>query len=127
MMTDAERIFWNLVRNRNLSGLKFVRQYPVGPYVADFACRERMLIVEIDGGQHAEAKADQDIRRTAMLNREGYSVLRFWNHEVLKDLSGVHDMLHAVLSGNGPSPGWRYAPATLSPAGRGDAIRSART
>ena len=56
IMTDAERRFWNLVRNRNLEGLKFVRQYPVGPFIADFVCRERMLVVEIDGSQHAERR-----------------------------------------------------------------------
>jgi very-short-patch-repair endonuclease len=123
-MTDAERTFWNLVRNRNLEGLKFVRQYPVGPYIADFVCRDRMLAVELDGSQHAEATAEYDLRRTAMLNGEGYAVLRFWNDEVLKDLDGVHEMLRAVLAGNRPSPGWRYSPATLSPAGRGDATGS---
>jgi very-short-patch-repair endonuclease len=104
---------------------KFVRQYPVGPYIADFACRKRMFVVEIDGSQHAEAMAEHDRRRTAALNREGYSVLRFWNDEVLRDLGGVHDMLRALLNGNERSPGWRYSPATLSPAGRGDATGNA--
>jgi very-short-patch-repair endonuclease len=125
-MTDAERTFWNLVRNRNFAGLKFVRQYPVGPYIVDFVCRERLLVVELDGSQHSEVRAGYDLRRTAMLNREGYSVLRFWNDEVLKELGGVFDMLRAVLSGTRPSPGWRYSPAPLSPAGRGDATGSAR-
>jgi very-short-patch-repair endonuclease len=117
-MTEAERRFWNLIRNRNFEGLKFVRQYPVGPYVTDFASRERMLVVEIDGSQHAESARDE--RRTAFLNAEGYSVLRFWNNEVLADLTGVCDLLRAVAGGQGPSPGWRFSPATLSPAGRGD-------
>jgi very-short-patch-repair endonuclease len=119
-MTNAERRFWNLVRNRSVEGLKFVRQYPVGPYIADFACRERMLIIELDGSQHAEDEAAYDRRRTARLNREGYSVLRFWNIEVLKELGGVRELLHAVANGHRPSPGWRYSPATLSPSGRGD-------
>lgn len=122
-MTDAERRFWNLVRNRSFEGLKFVRQYPVGPFIADFACRERMLVVELDGSQHAESTYDE--KRSAFLNREGYSVLRFWNNEVLAELAGVHCLLQAVVSGYRPSPGWRYSPATLSPAGRGDATGSA--
>ncbi|MDO8361243.1 MAG: DUF559 domain-containing protein [Devosia sp.] len=117
-MTDAERRFWNLVRNRAIDGTKFVRQYPVGPFIADFACREHMLIVEIDGSQHAESATDAT--RTAFLNREGYAVLRFWNNEVLKELAGVHELTSAVLTGYRPSPGWRYSPATLSPLGRGD-------
>lgn len=121
-MTDAERRFWNLVRNRSLQGLKFVRQYPVGPFITDFACRERMLIVELDGSQHAESIDDD--KRTAFLNKEGYSVLRIWNNEVLTELAAVTDLMLATLSGHEPSPGWRFSPATLSPRGRGDATGS---
>ena len=117
-MTDAERRFWNLVRNRSFEGLKFVRQYPIGPFIADFACRECTLVVEIDGSQHAESAPD--LARTTFINKEGYSVLRFWNNEILLELAGVHDLLRAVLTGDRPSPSWRFAPATLSPAGRGD-------
>ena len=116
--TEAERRFWNLVRNRSIDGVKFVRQYPIGPYIADFACRERMLVVELDGSQHAESKYDE--RRSAFINDEGYSVLRFWNSEVLRELGAVHELMLAVLAGDRPSPGWRYSPATLSPVGRGD-------
>ena len=116
--TEAERRFWNLVRNRGINGLKFVRQYPIGPYIADFACRERMLVIELDGSQHAESKYDE--RRSAFINAEGYSVLRFWNTEVTRGLGGVHELVLAVLAGDRPSPGWRFSPATLSPAGRGD-------
>ena len=122
-MTDAERRFWNLVRNRTFEGLKFVRQYPVGPFITDFACREQMLVVEIDGSQHADSTYDE--ARSVFINAEGYSVLRFWNNEVLKELAGVYDLLSAVLAGDRPSPGWRYSPATLSPAGRGDPTGSA--
>ena len=116
--TEAERRFWNLVRNRSIDGLKFVRQYPFGPYIADFACRERMLVVELDGSQHAESEYDE--RRSAFINAEGYSVLRFWNTEVIRELGSVHEFVLTVLGGHRPSPGWRYSPATLSPAGRGD-------
>jgi very-short-patch-repair endonuclease len=125
-MTDPERRFWNLVRNRAVDGLKFVRQYPVGPFIADFACRERMLIVELDGSQHADdVEADYDRQRTAVLNAEGYSVLRLWKIEVMNELAGVYDLLQAVLTGRRPSPGWRYSPATLSPAARGEARETA--
>ena len=117
-MTDAERRFWNLVRNRSFGGQKFVRQYPIGPFIADFACRDCMLVVEIDGSQHAESRYDE--KRTDFINAEGYSVLRFWNNEVLGELGGVHELLQAVLTGHRPSPGWRFSPATLSPVGRGE-------
>jgi len=113
--TDAEHKLWNALRGRRLGAAKFVRQYPVGRYVADFVCREKMLIVEVDGGQHADS--EQDAVRTQYLNARGYSVLRLWNNEVLQNLSGCLEALEAVLLGN-PSPGWRYAPATLSPEGR---------
>jgi very-short-patch-repair endonuclease len=114
--TDAENRLWYVLRNRGLNGLKFVRQMPVGPYIVDFACREVALIVEIDGGQHAESAADEV--RTAYLNREGYSVLRFWNTDVLSNRDGVLSTILRVIEGY-PSPDLRYAPATLSPRGRG--------
>jgi very-short-patch-repair endonuclease len=119
--TEAERRLWNLLRNRTVHGLKFVRQHPIDPFVADFVCRERMLVIELDGSQHVE-DAEYDARRTAYLNRRGYSVLRFWNTDVLQHLGAVEEMLVALASGIDvdPSPGWRYSPATLSPEGRGD-------
>ena len=101
-----------------MAGAKFTRQYAIGSFFADFACREHRLVVEIDGSQHADSEADAS--RTAFTNRERYSVLRFWNSEVLRELAGVHELLLAVLDGYRPSPGWRYSPATLSPSGRGD-------
>jgi very-short-patch-repair endonuclease len=105
-----------VLRNRNLNGLKFVRQLPIGPYFADFACREAALIVELDGGQHNDSVSDE--RRTAFLNAEGYAVLRFWNNEVLQNREGVVETMLRVIAGN-PSPDLRFAPATLSPTGRG--------
>lgn len=114
--TEAERKFWNLVRDRRLDGAKFVRQYPIGRYVADFVCRETMLVVEIDGGQHSESATDDG--RTSLMNLRGYSVLRLWNNEVLQNPDGCWGAVRECLRGN-PSPGWRYSPATLSPAGRG--------
>src|SRR3979409_2516479 len=79
--TDAETVLWNRIRNRQLDGHKFVRQEPIGGYVCDFVCRERLLIVEVDGGQHSESAAD--VIRDCRLSEEGYKVLRFWNNDVL--------------------------------------------
>jgi very-short-patch-repair endonuclease len=115
--TEPEHRFWGLVRNRRLEGHKFVRQLPIGPFVADFACREAALIVELDGGQHADSSSDAD--RTRYLNERGYSVLRFWNNDVLTNGRGVAESILAAIAGH-PSPGQRFAPATLSPEGRGE-------
>jgi very-short-patch-repair endonuclease len=87
-LTDAERMLWHLVRSRRLNGYKFRRQVWIGEYIADFACVERMLIVELDGGQHAEA-IEYDARRTAELQRLGYRVVRYWNNDVLLRMDAV--------------------------------------
>ncbi len=92
--TEAEDRFWQAVRNRQLDGFKFRFQHSLYPYVADFACLEAKLIVELDGGQHSEEK---DARRTAFLEAKGFRVLRFWNNEVLQNLEGVLTMVSAVL------------------------------
>ena len=112
----AENRLWYVLRNRGLAGHKFVRQLQIGPYVTDFACREIGLIIELDGGQHATSTTDAN--RTAYLNSEGYSVLRFWNNEVLENRDGVLAVILGVIEGS-PSPDLRFAPATLSPMGRG--------
>lgn len=91
-MTDAERALWRRLRHDQL-GVRFRRQHPVGPYVADFACRPLRLIVEVDGGQHA-VRCARDQRRDAWLKEQGFSVLRFWNHDVLGDLDAVVDRIH---------------------------------
>jgi len=71
-------------------GYRFVKQYPIGPYYADFACRRRKLVIEVDGATHStpEERA-YDARRTALMEREGWTVVRFWNHEVRRNLNGV--------------------------------------
>jgi len=114
--TTAENRLWYHLRNRQLAGLKFLRQTPIGPYVADFVCRELALVIELDGGQHDRRAAD-DIR-TRELNRQGYSVLRFWNSEVFSNRQAVLEAIASVAQG-APSPGLRFAPADLSPTGRG--------
>ena len=87
---------WFSVRDRRLAGFKFVRQKSIGPYVVDFLCRDRHLIVEVDGGQHAESESDQV--RDAYLASEGYRVLRFWNSDVLGNIDGVPQNILASLN-----------------------------
>jgi very-short-patch-repair endonuclease len=86
-MTDAEVKLWFALRDRRFSGFKFRRQVPVGPYFADFVCFNARLIVEVDGGQHAESKTDSI--RDRWFAQNGFLVLRFWNNDVLKNLEGV--------------------------------------
>jgi very-short-patch-repair endonuclease len=116
-MTEAERRSWNVVRNRGVANFKFVRQMPIDNFIVDFVCRERMLVVELDGSQHAESRYDE--RRTEILNGLGYGVLRLWNNAVVDHRDAVQEVLTETLAGHCPSPGWRYSPATLSPEGRG--------
>jgi very-short-patch-repair endonuclease len=85
--TDAERKLWFALRDRRLGGFKFVRQEAIGPYIVDFVCREKRLIIEVDGGQHAENRRDR--MRDSVLTAEGYHVLRFWNSDVLRNRDGV--------------------------------------
>ena len=86
--TDPERKLWSVLRGRQLGGLKFRKQVPVAPYIADFACLERRLIIELDGGQHDENRAKDDIR-TRYLEAKGYRVLRVWNTDVMRNIDGV--------------------------------------
>jgi very-short-patch-repair endonuclease len=90
--TDAELAFWKLVRAKRLDGLKFRRQHPIQPYIVDFICPEKELIIELDGGQHAEA-IEYDEKRTRFLESKGYTVIRFWNDEVLNNIEGVYEVL----------------------------------
>ena len=92
--TDAETVLWNRIRNRQI-GHKFVRQVPLLGYICDFVCRERRLIVEVDGGQHNESAADA--MRDRRLMDEGYRVLRFWNNDVLGNAEGVLMTIEAEL------------------------------
>ena len=85
--TDAERTLWFRLRDRRLMGMKFRRQMPVASYVVDFCCEAARLIIELDGGQHNE-HPEKDARRTAVLEAQGYLVLRFWNNDVLRNTEG---------------------------------------
>ncbi|MEN3009753.1 MAG: endonuclease domain-containing protein [Candidatus Bipolaricaulaceae bacterium] len=89
-MTPAERLLWYHLRDRRLAGFKFRRQVPLGPYIVDFLCAEKRVVVEIDGGGHnLPDERAQDLERTRFLEAHGYRVLRFWNNEVLGNLEGV--------------------------------------
>ncbi|GJE38609.1 hypothetical protein KHHGKMAE_2684 [Methylobacterium persicinum] len=120
-LTEAERRLWYRLRDRRLAGFKFVRQEGIGRYVADFRCRDARLVVEVDGGQHAES--DHDRVRDAWLKAQGYRVLRFWNAEVMTNTIGVLD---TILSALPPSPRLRgegrapLAGGEASPEGDGE-------
>src|SRR4051812_35918980 len=94
--TDAERIMWLLLGDRRLGGIKFRRQVPIGPFVADFASIELRLVLELDGGQHAESSSDA--RRDAFLTAEGWRVLRFWNNDVVQNREGVLERIQQVAA-----------------------------
>jgi very-short-patch-repair endonuclease len=94
--TDAETVLWNRIRNRQIDGYKFVRQEPISGYVCDFVCCERLLIIEVDGGQHNGSAAD--VVRDRRLTDEGFRVLRFWNNDVLGNLEGVLTAIQSELT-----------------------------
>jgi very-short-patch-repair endonuclease len=95
-MPPAERRLWHHIRARQVNGARFRRQVPIGPFVADFACLDPKLIIELDGGQHSDA-IGYDESRTQLLARLGFRVLRFWNADVFRDLPVVLDTVwHAV-------------------------------
>jgi len=94
--TDAERTLWRLLRDRQLEGAKFRRQVPIGPFIADFASIEHQLIVELDGGQHAESLSD--VGRDDDLRKRGWRVARFWNSDVVKNREGVFETLQQAIA-----------------------------
>ena len=101
-MTDAELKLWNELRAHRLMGLSFRRQVPIAGYIVDFACSAKKLIVEVDGSQHGEDdNAGKDSARTARLQQDGWTVLRFWNDDVLRDIDNVcqHIVISAGLGG----------------------------
>ena len=103
--TDAERALWNKLRSKQIEGVKFRRQQPIGPYIVDFVSLERKLIIEIDGGQHNERKVrEEDQEREEWLKEKGYQTLRFWNNDVLTNIEGVLERIKENLEGKTPSP-----------------------
>ena len=99
--TDAEQHLWSRLRRGQLNGYRFRRQRPIGPYVADFACLNPRLIVELDGSQHAE-HPERDQRRDAYLRNQGFQVLRFDNHTALTDTEAVLETILSALQGESP-------------------------
>jgi very-short-patch-repair endonuclease len=95
-MIPAERALWSVLRNRQVSGIKFRRQHPYNNYILDFVSLEIMLAIEIDGGQHGE-QALYDTIRTSELQAAGFQVLRFWNNEVLQDIEAVKEKIWIIV------------------------------
>ncbi len=86
--TDSERKLWGQLRAKQMEGVKFRRQHPIGIYIVDFICFEKRLIIELDGGQHM-IQATKNKTREAWLRQQGYKVLRFWDHEIFENSTGV--------------------------------------
>ncbi len=89
-MTEQEKKLWYYLRKRSISNCRFRRQYPIGNYIVDFICREKNLIIEIDGGQHNEEESIiYDKVRTAYLESRGFRVIRFWNNDIDTNIEAV--------------------------------------
>ena len=99
--TDAERLLWSRLRTKQLAGYKFRRQEQIGRFIVDFVCYERQLVIEADGGQHA-VEWEKDEERTAWLTSQGFTVLRFWNHEILTNIDGVMERIWERLTDKPP-------------------------
>jgi len=113
-MTDTEQFVWYRLRARRFQGFKFRRQVPLGRYVVDYVCFEKKLIVELDGGQHAEQQ-EYDEARTQYLEKSDYRVLRFWNHDVLKDWEVVEEVIWRALQAYGLRGDGSTSPCPLTP------------
>jgi very-short-patch-repair endonuclease len=98
--TDAEKLLWRKLRDRQLEGMKFRRQRPIGRYIVDLVCIEKKIVVEADGSQHYDNEGDKI--RDGYLRNQGYTVLRFWNNEILKNIDGVIQRILEVV--RAPSP-----------------------
>ncbi|NOT10803.1 MAG: endonuclease domain-containing protein [Methylococcaceae bacterium] len=96
--TDVEQLLWKQLRNRNVFNYKFRRQYPIEPYIVDFICFDLKLIIELDGGQHAN-QADYDQQRSLFLENRGFKVIRFWNNEVTENSDGVLEVIRRLIEG----------------------------
>jgi very-short-patch-repair endonuclease len=112
-LTDSEQKLWYHLRAHRFMGRKFKRQKPLGRYVVDFVCLEEKLVIELDGGQHAE-NVEYDKERDAWLRSEGYTVLRFWNNQMMNETESVLEQIRFALSPS-PSPTSVRGERTLSP------------
>jgi very-short-patch-repair endonuclease len=100
-LTDAERRLWKHLRSRQIDSYKFRRQQPIGSYIVDFACFEKRLVIEVDGGQHSQ-QAGYDDTRTEWLESQGFRVLRFWNNQVLQEIEAVKSAIWEALESRKP-------------------------
>ena len=101
---EPERVLWQHLRSRQLAGVRFNRQFPIGPYICDFVARRPRLVIELDGETHtSDIARHADSNRTAFLIAQGYAVLRFWNHDVMGNVDGVLQEIERCLA-NMPSP-----------------------
>jgi very-short-patch-repair endonuclease len=99
--TDAEKKLWRHLRNFEIQGSHFRRQVPIGPYIADFGCMAARLLIEVDGWRHGnERNLQRDARRTRWLEQEGFRVIRIWNNEIDKNISGVMERIYAEIYGS---------------------------
>lgn len=126
--TESERTLWKHLRLRQLEGWKFRRQHPLGPYIVDFVCLEKRLVIELDGGQHSEQTL-YDTERTAWLETQGFQVLRFWNNQVLQETEVVKEVILEALRTSPhlnppPKGGRRRERESLPPKGGGAARES---
>ena len=101
-MTEAESLLWLQLKGRRFQGFKFRRQRPLGPYILDFVCLEAGLVIEIDGGQHS-AQQTYDQARTALIETQGLTVIRFWNHEVMNETPAVLEKIWQTLQALTPT------------------------
>src|SRR4051812_44673275 len=97
--SKAQNVLWFYLRNKQLEGLKFRREHVIGPYIVDFVCLSKRLIIEIDGGQHA-LQTVYDGNRTRWLKGQGFFVLRFWNNQVLRETEAVLVIIAKFLKRN---------------------------
>ena len=112
--TEAELRMWYYLRAHRFLGLKFMRQRPLGPYIVDFVCYERGLVIEVDGGQHNDKTLETDRVRDEWLKAKGFRILRFWNNDVLSNTAATLESIRLTVDLYGPSP-----PAPLPQAGEG--------
>src|SRR5689334_12510736 len=96
--TPAEKTLWELLRSRQLRRFKFRRQHPIGPFVTDFCCPQKRLVIELDGAHH-RVQSDEDAKRTAFLKEQGFTVVRFWNQEIERSPLEVLEKILAALDG----------------------------
>ena len=97
-MTGAEKRLWSSLRGKQLEGFRFRRQHPLGPYIVDFICHEKKLVIEVDGGHHGEGdQAVHDAARNTWIRSRGYRIIRFWNVDVLKNPDEVVRHIYCLL------------------------------